>query len=174
MWKRSEKTKEPENNAKAYEYAVFLLSLKLRTIGEVVKKMQQRGYTEGVIEKTIDQLKAQRYLDDQRYAEVFLENLKAYKNFGFFGIKKKFMDKKIPLPIIEKVLEDYLSLEDEIKIGQRLLKKEGYAVKPKNIDLGEVTYNTYQGEEKQQAKNKMANRLKTRGFRGEVISRLLF
>src|SRR5579864_8612429 len=104
MFKPKNKTKEPENSSKAYEYAVFLLSLKLRTIGEVLKKMQGRGYSEKIIEDTIEQLKNQRYLDDQRYAEIFLENLKAYKNLGYYGIKKKFMEKRLPPEVIDSVL----------------------------------------------------------------------
>lgn len=164
--------KEPNNPEKAYEYAVFLLSLKLRTVGEVLKKMSDRGYTQGVIEKTIEQLKAQKYLDDDRYAEIYLENLKTYKNFGFYGIKKKLMEKKLPVPLVEKLMAENLSLMDEQKIAERLLRKEGFEVKSKNVEEG-VHYRTYdEGADK--IKNKLSNRLRSRGFRSEVISRLLF
>ncbi len=172
MFKPSSKTKEPENGEKAYEYAVFLLSLKLRTIGEVLTKMSERGYSQAVIEKTIDQLKQQRYLDDNRYAEIYLENLKAYRNFGFYGIKKKLMEKKLPLALVEKLLAENLSIKDEQKIAERLLKREGFEVKAKSTDE-EVHYRTYD-EESDKEKNKLSNRLRARGFRSEVISRLLF
>ncbi len=171
-WKPAQKTKEPDNVEKAYDYAVFLLSLRLRTIGEVLSKMQKRGYTESVIGQVIERLKDQRYLDDRRYAEIFLENLKAYKNFGYYGIKKKFMEKKLPPALIETVLEEGLSFEDERKIAERLLRREGYAA-PKSVDDSEIHYRTFDenaGKEKQ----KLAQRLKARGFRGEVISRLIF
>src|SRR5579863_8870158 len=104
MYKKPSKTKEPENVNKAYDYAVFLLSLKLRTVGEVLKKMVDRGYGEAIISDVVGRLKDQHYLDDQRYAEIFLENLKAYKNLGYYGIKKKFMEKKLPPSMIESVL----------------------------------------------------------------------
>ncbi len=170
---KSTKTKEPENLDKAYEYAVFLLSLKLRTVGEVINKMQGRGYTESVIEKTIDQLKNQHYLNDQQYAEIFLENLKTYRNFGYYGIKKKFIDKKLPKELIEEILSLGLSIKEEQKIAERFLKREGYDVKPKASD-NEVQYQTYGEDGENKQKNKMFNRLKSRGFRSEVISRLLF
>jgi regulatory protein len=172
MFKLKSKTKEPENAAKAYEYAVFLLSLKLRTVGEVLLKMQGRGYGENVIAEVLEKLKDQRYLDDQRYAEIFLENLKAYKNLGYYGIKKKFMEKKISTPLIESVLAQGLSLEDELKIMKRLLKKEGFEAKSK-VDDGESTYQTFD-EDSSKQKQKIMNRLKSRGFRGEVIARLVF
>lgn len=172
MFKGKNKTKEPENSAKAYEYAVFLLSLKLRTIGEVFKKMQDRGYSEKIIEQTIEQLKNQRYLDDDRYAEIFLENLKVYKNLGYYGIKKKFMEKKLPPQLIESVLKEGFSIADEILVAKRLLKKEGFEVKQK-FDDGEIQYNTF-NEELNKQKQKISNRLKSRGFRGEVVAKLVF
>jgi regulatory protein len=173
-WKQPSKTKEPENLEKAYEYAVFLLSLHLRTVGEVMAKMQQRGYAEVVIQKTIDSLKEQRYLDDQRYAEIFLENLKQYKNFGFYGIKKKFMEKKLPTKIIESVLAAGLDAKEEQKIAERFLNREGFEVKElSHDDNSEVSYKSF-NEEQSKQKSKIANKLKSRGFRGEVISKLMF
>jgi regulatory protein len=175
-WKKPSKTKEPENLEKAYDYAVFLLSLQLRTVGEVLRKMQQRGYSEKVITDVVERLKDQKYLDDGRYAEIFLENLKAYRNFGFYGIKKKMMEKKLPKELIERVLEAGLSNEDELEIGERLLAKEKFKVKKRSADEEQITYSSY-GEgnsPEQKAKQKMANRLKSRGFRGEVIAKLLF
>ena len=125
MWDKPSKTKEPLNEQKAYEYAVFLLSLQLRTIGEIKEKMERRGYTSAIIEYVTDQLRDQKYLDDERYAQVFLDNLKQYKNLGYFGIKKKFLMKKLPPELISKILDEGLTVEDELKIAKRLLKKEG-------------------------------------------------
>ncbi len=173
-WKRPEKTKEPDNSEKAYEYAVFLLSLHLRTVGEVLDKMSKRGYTQAVIAQVIDRLKDQKYLDDQRYAEIFLENLKLYKSFGYYGIKKKFLEKKLPPEIVEALLSEGLSISEELKIARRLLKKEGYAVKEPSTADNEVQYMTYDDADKNKQKQKMAQRLKSRGFRSEVISKLLF
>ncbi len=173
MFKKTQKTKEPENADKAYEYAVFLLSLKLRTMGELLTKMEGKGYTAPVIEKVIEQLKSQRYLDDNLYAEVFLENLKAYRSFGYFGIKKKMMEKKLPIALIESTLEGGLSVADETKIAERLLKKIGYKIENK-ASGDEVTYRTYGDDGGNKEKQKIANRLKSRGFRSEVIGRLLF
>lgn len=190
-FKKQSKTKEPENSAKAYEYAVFLLSLKLRTIGEVLSKMQSRGYGEVIIADVVERLKDQHYLDDQRYAEIFLENLKAYKNLGYYGIKKKFMEKKLPAQIIESVLADGYSVVDEIKVAKRFLNKlnsSGVILRSAsdeeslNSEKGSFTavqddadmqYQTF-NEDASKQKQKLANRLKSRGFRGDVIARLMF
>ncbi len=166
------KTKEPENLEKAYDYAVFLLSLKLRTVGEIISKMQGRGYTETVTAQTIDRLKNQHYLNDQQYAEIYLENLKSYKNFGFYGIKKKLIEKKLPKELIEDILSQGLTLEDELNIAKRFLKREGVTVNPDNLDK-EVMYSSFGDNEKNKEKFKVANRLKSRGFRSEVIIKAL-
>src|SRR5947208_1412825 len=99
MFKQKNRVKNPEDKLRAYDYAVYLLSLHLRTTGEVKDKLHGKGYNEEVICYVLDQLISQRYLDDQRYAEVYLANLKQYKNFGFYGIKKKLMEKKLPSEI---------------------------------------------------------------------------
>lgn len=173
-WRKPSKTKEPENKEKAYEYAVFLLSLQLRTVGEIREKMQKRGYSSTVIENVIGQLLEQKYLNDERYAEVFLDNLKKYKTFGFYGIKKKLMEKKLPSSIIEGILSEGFTLEEELKIAKRFLKKEGVAVKSSADDMNtsDNTYNTYD-EEKSKQKQKLFAKLKSRGFRSAVISQLI-
>lgn len=172
-WKPPQKTKEPDNVEKAYEYAVFLLSLKLRTMGEIISKMQKRGYAEKVISDVIEKLKDQRYLNDEQYAEIFLENLKTYRSFGYYGIKKKFLEKKLPQKLIEKILQEGLSVKDEEKIARRLLQKEGFEVK-KPVEDEEVQYRTFADQEQNKEKSRLVNRLKSRGFRGEVIAKLLF
>jgi regulatory protein len=150
---------------------MFLLSLHLRTEGEVRQKLEGRGYTSDTVKTVIIRLMDQKYLDDQRYAEVFLENLKQYKSFGFYGIKKKFIEKKLPSSIIEKVLADGLTVEEEIKIAKRFLKKVGIVAKSEtNLEPHYSNFN----EVENQVKQKIAQKLKTKGFRGEVVARLVF
>lgn len=176
MWKKPSKTKEPDNSQKAYEYAVFLLSLSMRTKGEIKEKMTRRGYQPEVIDEVLIQLVNQRYLDDVRYAQVFLENLIQYKNFGFYRIKKKMMEKKLPPEIINKTLEEALSLAEELKIAKRLLKKQGdleLDEEPKQ-ETNEVYYSGRDFDSaKKDSKNKWAQKLKSRGFRNEVIIKAL-
>lgn len=175
MWRKPGKTKEPQNEQKAYEYAVFLLSLQLRTVGEIREKMERRGYTSAIIEQVLVQLRSQKYLDDERYAEVYLDNLKQYKNLGYYGIKKKFMLKKLPLDIIEEILRQGLSKEEELKIARRFLKKEGTIVKIPSADAETtaITYSTFDEKQGKQ-KQKINQKLKSRGFRGEVVAKLIF
>jgi len=142
--------------SKAYDYAVFLLGIRLRTEGELREKLRSKNYELGIIDTVIKQLIEQRFVNDRQYAEIFLDNLKKYKNFGFYGIKKKMMEKKLPPSIIESVLKEGLSVEEEMKIAKRFLK---------NYKLQITNY----GE-----KQKIALKLRAKGFRSEVIMKLVF
>lgn len=151
-----QKVKEPDSQEHAHNYALFLLGLRLRTKGEMREKMQQRGYSEAVIAQEIENLNKLNYLDDERFAEILIDNLKKYKNHGYYQIKKKLMIKRLSAQTIEKALDENLSIEDELKIGKRFLKKESSL----NIDSFK-------------AKQKVVQRLKTRGFRNEVVMKLI-
>lgn len=148
-------TGKPEKE-KAYDYALFLLGIKLRTEGEIREKLRIKKFEAGIADGVIGQLKENRYINDQNYAEVYLENLKKYKTFGYYGIKKKLMEKRLPANIIDQVLNEGLSEEEETKIAKRFVK---------NRESGKVSY-----EEKQ----KLAQKLKSRGFRGSIIGKLMF
>ena len=142
--------------------------------------MEKRGYASAIIEQVINQLLANKYLDDERYAQVFLENLKQYKNLGYYGIKKKFMVKKLPAELINRVLDEGLSLEDELKIAKRFLSHSSPPIlggvrggnSSDDVD-GNVQYNIFD-EELSKQKQKLSAKLKSRGFRSEVIAKLMF
>lgn len=174
MWNKPSKTKEPDNREKAYEYAVFLLSLRLRSMGELRGKMEQRGYSAPIIDAVVEQLRGQRYLDDERYAEIYLENLKAYRNIGYYGIKKKLLAKKLPTELIDRMLNTHLTVTDELAIARRLLKKEGYEPGKIDAEPEEVHYKAFGNSEESKDEQKKAQRLKARGFRGDVIAKLLY
>lgn len=197
MFKRKIITKGPANKEKAYEYAVYLLSLSLRTSGELEKKLKEKGYTEETIHTVLKELKEARYVDDERYAEVYLENLKKYKTFGFYGIKKKLMEKRLPQKIIERVLSEGLGEEEEIKIAKRFLKKlevssvrqikktlpnseedAKHEAKPRYHSAEDESYGARQKPQYNSPRGglygaQLAQKLRARGFSSSVISKLI-
>lgn len=160
MFKTAKKLKEPDSASHAYEYCIFLLSLRLRTEGELQEKMRGRGYAPKAIDLAIAQLYDHKYIDDVRYAEVFVDNLKQYKYYGYMMIKQKLMLKKLPRTVIDSVLEENFQIEDEVKVARRYLKKD---------------YQTFDKEKlKFEEKQKIAKRMQAKGFRGQAISKILF
>ena len=156
MYKQSVKTKEPESEEHGYNYALFLLNLRFRTKGEVIQKMRDRGYATTVIDACVEKLCEQDLINDARFAESLIRSLKDYKQFGFFMIQKKLTQKLLPREVVNAVLAENLSIADELKIAKRYLNKEG-------LNINDVNY---------EQRQKISYKLNSRGFRGEVISKI--
>jgi len=169
---------KPENSngtKKAYDYAVYLLGLHLRTDGELRERMRQKGYKPEVIDEVIGQLVVQKFINDQQYAEIYLDNLKKYKHFGFYGIKKKLMEKRLPSEIIAGVLDDGLSIEEELKIAERFLQKNSVIARSAATKQSIGRSPRSAGASLAMTeKQKLAQKLANRGFRSEVITKLVF
>lgn len=164
-----------EENNKAYDYAMFLLNIRLRTEGELREKMKGKKYNAGVVEVVMSKLKESRYIDDQRFAEVYLENLKKYKNWGYYGIKKKLIEKRLPSEIIESVLSAGLSEEAEVEIAKKFIKKENSLPLPVRRSLGEGGRGRVKGGVMiREEKSRLARKLAAKGFRSSVVSKLIF
>ena len=110
------------NKVAAFDYGVFLLSLRLQSTESVRQKLLKKKYPAAEVADTIVRLLELKYLNDSQFAEVYFENLKKYKSFGFFGIKKKLMDAKLPAVLIERLLKDF-SLKDELSIAKKFVAK---------------------------------------------------
>jgi regulatory protein len=157
LFKRPKKVKEPENIEHGYQYALFVLNLRLRTEGEMRDKMVQRGYTSETIDSVMQQLVFEKLVDDDRYAEIFIENMKLYKYYGFFQMKNKLILKKLPRELIESKLDELVTVDEEKQIAKKYLQKEfGDSAEIKKLPR----------EERQ----KVMQRLQRRGFRTDVIT----
>jgi regulatory protein len=142
-----------EINEKVYDKAIRLLNIRLHTTGELFQKLKLRGFKPADIRPVIAQLEAQKFLDDQRFAEIFVDNLKRYKDFGFYGIKVKLLKRQIPAEIIERALQEYFTKEDEEAVARRLVSK----LKARG----------------RQEWKKLAQALQSRGFRSDIIRKIL-
>ena len=160
MFKKGKPLKKPDDVDHAYDYALFLLNLSMRTERELREKMTTRGYFPEIIDATVVKLYEDRYLDDAHYAEVFIESMKRYKYYGSFMMKKKLYEKKVPKEIIEEKLRELLSVEDEREIATRYVEKNFGA-------LAEVSKLNY--DEKQ----KIMRGLKSRGVNLDVAKSLV-
>lgn len=151
--------KQPDSFEHGYNYAIFLLGLSMRTQGEIEFKMKMRGYTAEVIEQVIEKLLADKYINDNEYAEVYIRNFKDYQTYGLFMIKKKMMERRLAPALIESKLSELFTEEDELVVAKRYAKKT-FA---KLADIKKLPY-----EEKQ----KFLRKLLSRGVRINVATKL--
>ncbi len=170
MFRAARKLKEPNSVEHGYNYALFLLNLRLRTEGEMRQKMNQRGYASVVVDEVVGQLLTEKLLNDSLYAEIYLENLKQYKNYGFFMIKKKLMERRLPKELIEAKLTELLPLEEELKIAKRFVAKELDLAKRKGVSLKVKSDKSKPLTDRQT----LARKFQTRGFRSDVVRQAIF
>jgi regulatory protein len=160
MFKKGKPLKKPDDVDHAYDYAIFLLNLSMRTERELREKMATRGYFPNIIDEVVAKLYQDRYLDDARYAEVYIESMKRSKYYGSYMMKKKLFEKKVPKEIIDDKLAELLSEDDEREIATRYVEKNF-------APLEEVA--KFQYDEKQ----KVMRRLMSRGFGLDIAKELV-
>lgn len=132
-------------NISCKDYALFLVSLRAQSVGQMREKLSRKGYPEDEIESAIQRLTELNYLNDDQFAQIYFDNLKKYKNFGYFGIKKKLAEKKLPKKEINLLLKGF-TLKDEIEIAKRLIAKNP-----------------------RKSKEQLVRALQSKGFRSDVI-----
>lgn len=136
-----------------YDQAVRYLNIRMHAVGELQEKLQKKRHPRAVVLQVLRRLEELDFLNDERYASVFVENLKRYRNFGYFGIKAKLIQRRIPSDIVKKVLDEFFPPEEELEVARRFVKK----LKDRQRDSFEKT----------------ARSLSSKGFRGDVISQVL-
>jgi len=140
-------------NQKVYDRATKLLLIRLHTVGELHRKLKQKGFLDSDILPVIRRLEELHFLDDRRFAEIFVDNLKRFKDWGYFGIRAKLHARQIPSGAADAVLSEFFTLEDEIAVARKLAGKLERTQK--------ITY------------EKLARALGSRGFRPEIINKIL-
>lgn len=63
---------KPKPDAKPYDIAVGLLARREHSRGELRRKLDQRSFEAGDIERALDGLERERLLSDERFAEQFV------------------------------------------------------------------------------------------------------
>ncbi len=138
----------------AYSY----LSYRQRSKSELVKKLKQKKISDPVINKITRLLEDQKYLNDQTYAESFLENKINTKPIGKRLAIIKLYEKGINKEIAEKVIEENYSEDKEIELATIVLKKYEKIIKYKD---------------EANKKSKCYRYLISRGFGYEIVSKVL-
>lgn len=142
-----------ELNQKVYDQATKLLAIRPHTVGELGQKLKNRRFADEAINPVLQKLIEQKFLDDQRFAEIFVDNLKRYKDWGYYGVKARLLARRIPSGILEQALADFFTLPEEAVVAHRLidkLKKRGRV-----------------------GREQIARSLQSRGFRSKVIGETL-
>ena len=119
--KQIEEIKNADEESKAYNRAILILSYRANTEGEIKTKLS-KNFSETVVEKVILKLKEQRLINDADFAERYIEQSKKGKKLVGLELLKKGVDKEtINSLMLDK--DETQELENALKHAERVIKK---------------------------------------------------
>ncbi len=144
-----------EEKISVYNYGISLLSRAAKSEYEMRLKMQDKGFDSQLIDNAINTLKEQKYLDDERYCEMFINDKINISKYGVRKIKEALYYKGIDKEIIEEKIRN-VSPEDEEERAISLGKKKLFIIKEEDTRKKYI---------------KLSNYLIGKGFEYDVVKR---
>ena len=116
----------------ATEYAITYLSRYPKTEQEMTILLYTKGYSTEEIEHTMDVLKENNFINDEKFAESYLYSEVIKRGKPVFLSRKKLEQRGIDPTIIEKFIEEN---EDDIREWiEKAIEKEIDAYKKKGVE----------------------------------------
>ncbi|NLK65437.1 MAG: hypothetical protein GX289_10115 [Tissierellia bacterium] len=144
-----------EEKISVYNYGISVLSRCAKSEGELRLKMQRKGFEPKLIDNAIIKLKKQKYLDDERYCEMFINDKINISNHGIRKIKEALYYKGIDKKLIEEKIK-IITAESE----------EGRA-----YQLGGKKLSSIKENDTRKKMAKLSNYLIGKGFEYETVNK---
>ncbi|MQS76597.1 recombination regulator RecX [Companilactobacillus halodurans] len=116
-----------ENVNKAYGDAVNYLSYQLRTEKEIKEYLYKKEYHRDAVDLTIDRLKDLHYIDDENYAQSFINTQLRMSANGPKIIEQKMLQKGVPSAVIQNKLDEIdqdILVENAIEFAKKQVRKQ--------------------------------------------------
>ena len=104
MRKASRPARDAPPAGDAYDTAVRYLASRPRSVSEIKRHLRTKRFDEAEQDKAIDQLRAQRYIDDEAFARYWVEQRAKFRPKGQRAIASELMQKGVAREIIDLVL----------------------------------------------------------------------
>ena len=132
------------------------LGRRQHSTSELRIKLKQKGYETEYINEVLDNLKNKNYLDDTKFAEMFVEEKMKLKLWGEQKLRGELIKRGINSEIISDVLKNKISDEDKLNNTMIIASKKYDTLKNRNV-------------EKDVIKRKLITFLNSRGYNYDVI-----
>ncbi|AEF53728.1 regulatory protein RecX [Marinomonas posidonica] len=136
-----------------YEHALLLLNQREHACAEIAVKLKQKGHSEEDIDNTIRQLKELNYLNDERFAEIYVRS-KANRSLGPTRIKQELLQKGLSSDIAKNAIEeaefDWYELAKDAKI-RKFGEESTQDYKEKSKQMRHLQYRGFDYEQIQYA-----------------------
>ena len=96
----------PPDPASAYDVAVRHLGSRPRSVAEIKRHLRSKRFDEDAQDQAIDQLRAQRYIDDEAFARYWVEQRERFRPKGDRALVSELLGKGVARETIDIVLGD--------------------------------------------------------------------
>ena len=138
-----------------YNYGISVLSKTAKSEHELMLKMMDKGFDSQLIDNAINKLKEQKYLDDKRYCEMYINDKINISKHGVLKIKEALYYKGIDKEIIEEKIKN-ISSEEREKTALALAQKKALGIEEEDVRKKGI---------------KLYNYLLSRGFEYETVKK---
>lgn len=135
---------------KAKESALNYLTYRPRSVAEVARNLDKKGYSETAANEAISRLQDVKLLDDEAFARYWLEQRETFKPRSRRALQQELYQKGVERTIIDRVLDDF----DETDSARRAAAKKARRFK----NLPEFEF-----------KKKLGQFLQRRGFAYSIV-----
>ena len=112
-----------------YDKAVYLLSMREHTEKELRNKLVQKGYSGKDIEETVERLKKEHYLSEERFVECFVRSRMRKSPEGKYLLGMRLSEKGSPREIYSPYLDEFFENEEHVPFVrdnlEKLLRQKG-------------------------------------------------
>ncbi len=103
------------------DYALYLLSIRMRTKAEILKKLKEKQVEPEIIQLVLSFLESHHYIDDENFAQLYIENHQ--HEHGAYRMRRKLKEKGIEEAILEPLFEA-IDEEDSLASAKQVLLKK--------------------------------------------------
>lgn len=121
--KKTGRRKQRRETPSAYDKAVDLLARKQHTAAGLRRKLRQRGYERGEVDKALARLNELGYLNDEMTASIWAEQLSRQVNIGRRRAVEKLIVHGVPVELAKREVENIWDDELEREHASRTLEK---------------------------------------------------
>jgi regulatory protein len=147
-----------EEKKKARDRALNFLSYRDRSEKEIRTKLKDVGYDENIIDWVIGELKRLKFLDDERFAQSYVQTQMITRPVGEYFLKRELKQKGVDEELIEQTVEKAYEEKDQFSVA---------------LELAQQRKKRYKNIDEMKAKKRVSDFLLRRGFSWDVVSEVM-
>lgn len=134
------------------------LNYRFRSETELRRRLLKKGHSKGAVERVIDELRAEGWLDDQRFADEMVRS--AGRRWGPRRLQRKLGELGVDRETIARAIDEVPD-EEKNALLEAMIEKKLDEMERRNLDA-------------ESAKRRLASFLERRGFEASVIRDRIF